>query len=55
MVTKIAGIKVVTTQEWEKGSLDKVLSVVCRMKKHGFGKPLTEILKDKTFFMFFYN
>ncbi len=52
---ELFGRDLITTEEWEKESLDKVLSVAFEMKKHRFEKPFTEILKDRTFFMFFYN
>ena len=45
----------ITTQDWEKEGLDEVLAVAKDMKKHRYEKPYTEILKDKTFLMFFYN
>ena len=45
----------ITTQDWEKEGLDEVLAVAKDMKKNRYKKPYTEILKDKTFLMFFYN
>jgi len=49
------GKDLITTQDWEKEWLDEVLALAREMKRHRFEKPYTEILKDKTFFMFFYN
>ena len=49
------GKDLITTQDWEKVWLDEVLALAGEMKKHRYEKPFTEILKDKTFFMFFYN
>ena len=45
----------ITTQDWEKEWLDEVLALAKEMKKHRYEKPYTEILKDRTFLMFFYN
>jgi N-acetylornithine carbamoyltransferase len=49
------GKDLITTQDWEKEWLDEVLALAVDMKKHRYEKPYTEILKHKTFFMFFYN
>ena len=49
------GKDLITTQEWEKEWLDEVLALAKEMKRHRYEKPYTEILKCKTFFMFFYN
>jgi len=45
----------ITTQDWKKEWLDEVLEVAKDMKKHRYEKPYTELLKNKTFLMFFYN
>lgn len=45
----------ITTQDWEKERLDEVLALAKEMKKHRYEKPYIEILKAKTFLMFFYN
>lgn len=45
----------ITTQDWEKERLDEVLALAKEMKKHRYEKPYIEILKGKTFLMFFYN
>lgn len=49
------GKDLITTQDWEKEWLDEVLAVAKDMKKHRYDKPYIETLKDRTFFMFFYN
>ncbi len=52
---KLRGKDLITTQDWEKGELDIVLKVAKEMKKKRFNHPLNKSLKDKSFFMFFYN
>lgn len=54
-MTKLFNKHMITTQDWEKEWLNEVLSLAKDMKKHRYEKPYTEILKDKTFMMFFYN
>lgn len=49
------GKDLITTQDWEKEWLDGTLALAKEMKKHRYEEPYTRILKDKTFFMFFYN
>lgn len=49
------GKDLITTQDWGKEWLDEVLALAKDMKKHRYEEPYTEILKYKTFFMFFYN
>jgi ornithine carbamoyltransferase len=49
------GKDLITTQDWGKEWLDEVLALAKDMKRHRYEKPYTEILKYKTFFMFFYN
>lgn len=49
------GKNLITTQDWKKEWLDEVLALAKEMKMHRYEKPFTEILKDKTFLMFFYN
>ncbi|MCX6097956.1 MAG: ornithine carbamoyltransferase [Caldiserica bacterium] len=49
------GKDLITTQDWRKEWLDEVLALAKDMKKHRYEEPYTEILKYKTFFMFFYN
>lgn len=55
MTTDLFGKSLITTQDWEKEWLDEVLEVAKDMKKHRYEKPYTELLKNKTFLMFFYN
>lgn len=45
----------ICTQEWSKEDLIKVLELAEAMQKDRFSPKYTSILKDKTFFMFFYN
>jgi len=45
----------ICTQEWSKEDLIKVLELAEEMQKDRFSPKYTSILKDKTFFMFFYN
>lgn len=54
-MTKLYKKYLITTQDWEKEWLDEVLNLAKDMKKHRYEKPYTEILKDRTFMMFFYN
>jgi len=49
------GKNLITTQDWEKEWLDEVLALAKEMKMHRYERPFTEILKDRTFLMFFYN
>ncbi len=49
------GKSLITTQDWEKEWLNEVLDLAKEMKKHRYERPYTEILKDRTFLMFFYN
>ena len=54
-MTELYNKDLITTQDWEKEWIDEVLALAKDMKKHRYEKPYTEILKDKTFLMFFYN
>ncbi len=55
MMADLFGKSLITTQDWEKEWLDEVLEVAKDMKKHRYEKPYTELLRNKTFLMFFYN
>ncbi len=49
----LKGRDLIVTQEWSKEDLLKVLELAVKMKANRFG--YTHVLKDRTFFMFFYN
>lgn len=51
----LQGKDLITTQEWSREELDIVLTVAKEMKKNRFNHPLSNSLKNKSFFMFFYN
>jgi ornithine carbamoyltransferase len=50
---KLKGRDLIVTQEWTPDELKAVLDLAVRMKKDRYG--FTDVLKDRTFFMFFYN
>ena len=47
------GRDLIVTQDWSLDELLEVLNLAVRMKKNRFG--YADVLKDKSFFMFFYN
>lgn len=49
----LKGKDLIVTQEWSKEDLLRVLDLAVEMKANRFG--YTHVLKDRTFFMFFYN
>jgi len=49
----LKGRDLIVTQEWTLDELQAVLDLAVRMKKDRYG--FTRVLKDRTFFMFFYN
>lgn len=49
------GKDLICTQEWRFEELAEVLDLAARMKRDRFGERYTSILKNKTFFMFFFN
>jgi len=51
----LQGKHLITTKDWEKEELDIVLKLAKEMKKDRFHHPLSKSLKNKSFFMFFYN
>ena len=53
--TSLKGKDLFCTQEWAREDLERILDLADMMKKHRFDTPYTEILKHRTFFMFFYN
>jgi ornithine carbamoyltransferase len=55
LTKKLKGRDLVCTQEWSKEELMQVLDLAKDMKKRRFAPEYTELLKSRTFFMFFYN
>lgn len=53
--TSLKGRDLICTQEWTKEELREVLDLARDMKKNRYSPRYTELLKNKTFFMFFYN
>jgi len=49
------GRDLLTTQEWSKPELEAVLDLAAKMKRDRYSEKYTSILRNKTFFMFFYN
>ncbi len=49
------GRDLICTQEWSMDELVKTLELAEDMQKHRFSPKYTKLLKDRTFFMFFYN
>jgi N-acetylornithine carbamoyltransferase len=45
----------ITTQEWSKAELEAILELAAKMKRDRFGPQYSNVLRGKTFFMFFYN
>ncbi len=52
---KLTGKDLITTIDWEKDDLIKLLELAEDMQKNRYHKKYTEVLKYKTFMMFFYN
>lgn len=55
MSCNLHGKHLVCTQDWAKDELEAVLDLAVRMKADRYGSAFNEILKNRTFFMFFYN
>jgi len=53
--SELFGKDLICTQDWSKENLVKVLELAEEMQKERFSSKYTSILKDRTFFMFFYN
>ena len=53
--SELFGKDLFTTQEWSIEDLNKILSLAKEMKKERFTHRLSDCLKNRTFFMFFYN
>ena len=49
------GRDLISTQEWASAELEAVLDLAQRMKRARFAPRYTRLLKQRTFFMFFYN
>jgi len=49
------GRDLITTQEWTIEELNVALDLAQEMKRERYTHPLSQCLKNKTFFMFFYN
>ncbi len=49
------GKHLLCTQEWSKDELDRVLELSARMKKFRFSNHFANLLRNRTFFMFFFN
>ena len=49
------GKDLITTQEWTIEELDFTLEFAKELKRRFYARDLPELLKNKTFFMFFYN
>jgi len=49
------GKDLITTQEWAVDELEAVLSLAKRMKRKRYAPKYTKLLRNRTFFMFFYN
>ena len=53
--SELFGKDVVTTQELTKEEIEKILALAGEMKTDRYGDRYNELLKDRTFIMFFYN
>jgi N-acetylornithine carbamoyltransferase len=49
------GRDLVCTQEWSRSELEAVLDLAGRMKRDRYGEQFSRVLRNRTFFMFFYN
>jgi len=53
--SKFFGKDFITTADWKKEELDQILTLAREMREERYERPFTELLKHRTFFMFFYN
>ncbi len=53
--TKLKGRDLITTQDWSRDELQHIVDLAKDMKKKRFDPAYMELLKNRTFFMFFYN
>lgn len=51
----LSGRDLITSQEWTVEELEAVLDLAARMKADRYNPEFTNLLRHKTFFMFFYN
>ena len=51
----LTGRDLICTEDWSVDELIRTLELAEDMQKHRFAAKYTKILRDKTFFMFFYN
>ena len=49
------GKDLLTTQEWTRAELEAVLDLAAKMKRDRYLDTYSDVLRNKTFFMFFYN
>jgi N-acetylornithine carbamoyltransferase len=49
------GRDLITTQEWSRVELEATLGLAARMKRERYAEKYSNALRNKTFFMFFYN
>jgi ornithine carbamoyltransferase len=54
-VVELYGKDLITTQEWSREELDVTLEFAKELKRKYYARKLEPLLKDKTFFMLFYN
>ena len=53
--SSLFGQDLITTQDWSIQDLEAVLSLAEEMRENRYDHPLSNCLKNRTFFMFFYN
>jgi ornithine carbamoyltransferase len=54
-MVELQGRDLITTQEWSREELDATLELAKELKKKYYTRELQPLLKNKTFFMLFYN
>ncbi|TET02598.1 MAG: ornithine carbamoyltransferase [Hadesarchaea archaeon] len=54
-MVELHGRDLITTQEWSREELDATFKLAKDLKKKYYARQLQSLLKDKTFFMLFYN
>ena len=55
MKSKLYGRHLVTTQEWTVEELLETIELAEKMQAHRFGEEFSNILRNRSFLMFFYN
>ncbi|MCD6412664.1 MAG: ornithine carbamoyltransferase [Elusimicrobia bacterium] len=53
--SELFGKDLICSQDWRRPELDEILELAKKMKEKRFSPEYTSLLKDRTFFMFFYN